>query len=274
MKPTLTSFKARWTKFRLTLQFSGEHLDCIQGRGIQHPISIDQASPSDLPFLFTSGGLKVVPGVSKIIRILSISAHDVTIELINTDLEEQGALMLITDFGETNTFVYDEKDIIRGEEATPSKSLHPTMNVDLLSAAILRVVIYCKPLVQPGLAKGLEEALEGNTELHTLWTLLLSLEKELCPSSNTASHGLSVYVTKYLQFEIDLAVMKTHCVAILENMSAKIVEEFHFQETIFAWGGRKLSGMCVSSHVLCFQLIDGPIMSSQVSLVKLEEVSS
>ncbi len=236
LKPILTSLKAHWTKYRLTLQLDGEYLDCIQGRLISHEIVIEKAIPSELPFIFIKGGLKITPA-STMTTIVS-TCKQLTIEFVHTDIESIGEIYVITDFGESNTIEYSEKDIVRGEEAAPSKSLHPTMNTELLSAAILRVAIYCKRL-------GGLEVLQENTELLTLWTLLLALEEELCPLTNSGV-GLRTYVTKYLRSEIDIISMKTQCISILEIISSKTVEEFQFKENVLAWGGRKLTGKRIS----------------------------
>ncbi len=104
------------------------------------------------------------------------------------------------------------------------------MNAEFLSAAVLRVAIYCKRL-------GGLDALGSNAELLMLWTLLLDLEKELCGTT-----VLPNYVSQYLSGEDDITTMRNKCVSVLATMAMMTVEDFQFRENIFAWGGRKLAG--------------------------------
>ncbi len=100
LRPSLTSFKAQWTKYRVTLSFQGENLDCIKGRLLEKEIIVGSTSQDDLPFWFSKGGLKANPD-SKITTIIP-SSKKVTIEISNADLEPVGEVKLSTDFGDTN----------------------------------------------------------------------------------------------------------------------------------------------------------------------------
>ena len=64
-----------------------------------------------------------------------------TVDLLGVTLKAPGKISLKTDFGETNSLAFTEESVIVSKELAPSKSLHPIMNGEFLSSALLRVAI-------------------------------------------------------------------------------------------------------------------------------------
>jgi len=229
--PKLISFSMIVTPHRTTFHFTGEYLDCVCGRVTFKELEINANSISNLPFELKSG--QILPGKHAKIISLVASFGKLKLDIVDCKFDyEKGEILVRTDFGKSNTVMFTSRDVTRGEESAPSKALHPTMNVEFLSAGLLRIAIYCRKY-------GGIEALKGNPRMEDLWKLLLDMESILIPDKPR----LENYVLQYLEKEIDIGTMRNMCLEPLSIMSAKTVAEFVQKENIIQRGGRKLLGI-------------------------------
>lgn len=144
IKPKLLSFNMIKTNKRVTMNFVGEYLDSLKCRltltDKELEIKADQLD--SMPFKFRGG--RFTPSAHAKIISLAPSYGKVVIEVFACEFGHEGEVSLFTDFGETNSVKFNHSNIVNGEEPTPSKSLHPTMNAEFLSAAMLRIALCCR----------------------------------------------------------------------------------------------------------------------------------
>lgn len=229
VRPKLLSLSMIWTSHRVTLSFAGENLDSVRGRLMDREIDITLGNvDSILPFRFRVGTL--APGKHAKITAITPGWSKLVIEVVGCVFPEEGEVSIFTDFGESNAVRFNAQNIVRGEESAPSKSLHPTMNAEFLSAAVLRIAIYCRK-------HGNLEVLQQNPRLHQLWLTILSLERRVCRDLT-----LKTYVEQYLQQDMDIGTMRNMCIATLSTVSKRTVEDFVYRENFLLRGGRKLIG--------------------------------
>ena len=243
VRPKLTKFNMIQTKHRVTMNFEGEYLDTLKCRLTDRELEIRSSQLDNLPFNFRSAGTFEPKEHAKIVS-LAPSWGKVVIEVIGCSFGREGEISLYTDLGETNAVRFNTTNIVDGQESAPSKSIHPTMNAEFLSAAALRIALYCRS------KKGaVLESLESNPRLSLLWELLLSLEKKLCSEKDRA---LEKNLNQFLKGDTDIATMRNMCIGIFADISRKTVQDFVPKENILLRGVRKILGECVlvSSEVL------------------------
>eukprot|EP01035_Chromulina_nebulosa_P022391 gene22391-28994_t len=230
LRPKLTSFNMIQTKHRVTMNFEGEYLDTLKCRLADRELEIKATQLGSLPFNIRSGTFE--PKDHAKIVSLAPSSGKVVIEVIGCNFGREGEVSLYTDLGETNPVRFNSTNVVDGEESAPSKSIHPTMNAEFLSAAALRIALYCR-------SKGdVLQCLGNNQRLSLLWSLLLSLEKLLC-----TEQVLEKYLNQFLKGEVDIATMRNMCVGVFADISRKTVQDFVPKENILLRVGRKILGI-------------------------------
>ena len=228
------------------MNFEGEYLDTLRCRLTDRELEIKTTQLDSLPFNFRAGTFEP-KDYAKIVS-LAPSWGKVVIEVIGCSFGREGEISLYTDLGETNPVRFNSTNIVDGEESAPSKSLHPTMNAEFLSAAALRIALYCRSNNKGDKGDGGLQCLERNPRLSLLWSLLLSLEKLLC-----TEQVLEKYLNQFLKGETDIATMRNMCVGVFADISRKTVQDFVHKENILLRAGRKILGIVL--YVVLFSTI-------------------
>jgi GTP-binding protein EngB required for normal cell division len=244
IQPKITSFRIMITGERVALHFMGENLDTVVMRLNEESealLSITMQNVQLLPFRLKAGKMKIT-NQSKLLTVIP-SWSKAVVELTNVEFDSTGEITLKTDFGESNGFTYTAEHVIRCEETPPSKFLHPTMNAEFLSAAMLRVAICCKPYIQkedfPVSVKKIGGYLEDNPRIFEVLKLLLDLEGRLV--SSPSQRNLQSNLIQYLNNEIDISTMRNMSLGTFEILSRKTTEDFHVKESPFRKIGRKVA---------------------------------
>lgn len=266
VKPKLTSASILYQPHRhqLTIQLLGENLDAVLGRFAEleesnitnrqscgYSISCDPMS-SVWPIAITLSGnpsqTLLIPRTQvKIASILS-TWSEVIIHVANCDLQEEsldhraGEVRLRTDFGESDIVPITADDILKPStsESSPFTSinaLHPTMNADFLSIAVIRIAVY-----GDGAGRSLTR-LQENSLLQELWLLLMSLESLATNPSTHSSSKIQELLMQYWKCQISLAKLRTLAKVVFTELSQKVVSAISINENPALYLARKLTGL-------------------------------
>ena len=230
--PRITAVSMIQTPRRLTFNFEGKYLDSVQMRLLESDIAITSVAEfAQLPLTVPSDCVSILPAA----RMLSVRCFpDKTIiDVVGVSLRGPGTLSLKTDFGETNVLPFTDDSTVQGQESTPSKSLHPTMNAEFLSGAFLRVAICCK------MCGGRDNLPARNRGMAELLDLLLSIEGDL---HGFTDNKLNNILGQFMEDRVDVGMLRNMCLPRFEEMSRIATEPVKVEETFVYKGVRKVTG--------------------------------
>jgi hypothetical protein len=216
LTPQIDNFSIIWTEQQTTITFVGKHLDSSIARAVYattETLVVDQ-----LPFRLVSSTCHIDLTVRSRIEFLDARSHKMMLGINACSLStSEGDIQVINDFGMSNVFHFTSSHVTRGTPSSPNRALHPTMNPEFLSAAYLRVAIFCHRY-----GKGI---LAENIPLKSLWDLLVDLEN--CTLPNTPiNEQLPSTLDQYLEGQTDIGTMRNMSYARFEKIAEKIVSDF------------------------------------------------
>ena len=228
--PRVTDVFMICTPTKFTIHFEGTNLDCVQKRLMEAELSIAPETINKLPFRVKLDRFSFQSQDAKLTKVQCFP-NKAVIELSGVHLKGPGSISLVTDFGETKAFSYAENKIINRDDSSLAKSLHPTMNAEFLSSALLRVAIMAN---QTG--TGIEGLKEQNPSIYDLWCILLDLEKNIFEMQL----GLSKYMNQYLTGKISIGDLKKMCLEKFEEMSRQATLEAPLEKDHAVYRGMKV----------------------------------
>lgn len=219
ISPKISKLKIIKTEDKFTFTMIGENLDSLLMRDVN---SSEYAKLSDnSPIKFGA----MSPDLNSIKYVQSEWTNAV-IELSRIEVPTNGSITLRTDFGESLEFPFTDANISGGKTVAPSKWLHPTMNAEFLSSALLRVAIFKRKDVI-------------NPDLDRLWNHLLTLEALTCANE---TNKLSKAMTQFLCKEIDISTFRNMAMDKLEIVARVATEDYVQSENIVVKVARKAVG--------------------------------
>lgn len=207
--PCITDVSMIQTPTKFSINFEGQFLDCMRMRLFEKEVPVTTQSINNLPFNVEFNNFDIQSSQAKILRVRCFP-NKATVDLSGLSLVAPGNITLKTDFGETNSLPYTDEKIIGGNDLALSKQLHPTMNAEYLSSALLRVAITAKA------SGGLQNLSTCNPAMYDLWLILLDLEKNIF----NLPEVLNKNMTQYLDDIIDIGQLKHMCMrSVFEEVS-------------------------------------------------------
>ena len=259
LKPTIKNIKIIRATQRVTLTFEGVNLEAIFLRELSGEMVLTNANVHKLPFRFQDDIFDFSPGKSKVLDIHS--SHDkVIIRLYLFQIPAKGHVVLLTDFGRSNDFHFDEEHTHKEKDYAPSTVLHRTMNAKLLSAAFLRVALCSKQAVgsaRIGSQRSFTSLLAANYSINFMWNMLLDVERFVTDGSPSK---LESALEEYLNGDksIDITELRNECLHQFEFISSRTTEEWKYKENVIKYHLRKGIGMnsFAMYDITCFNILN------------------
>lgn len=233
LKPVLTSIKIVNTTQRVTLTFEGSNLEPVLLRELSQELNLTRDNIKLLPFHFRNAHCETVAGKSKLLDIQWFS-NKVVVRLHHVRVPLQGFVALSTDFGVSNEIQYGAENVVQGEEFAPCRVLHPTMNAEFLSAAMLRVALCWRRIIKTAGSKPDDLSLV-DLSMHKLWTVLLDIESYVIDGNSE----LELLLQRFLDGTSDITELRNECLHQFEEMSRQVTKPFKHKENLAVYALRK-----------------------------------
>lgn len=234
LTPKLTDVKIIIRTSNVDITFEGINLECVLWRELDKEESLTENNGKKLPFLFKDAKCDLSSGKSKLLSITPCN-NKVVIRLYSVKIPHSGFISILTDFGKSNEVKFGSDNVVIGEEFTPHRVLHPTMNTEFLSAAMLRVALCWKN--EPRAGGGGE--VPPDPYMNQLWCKLLEIEGITIKREKQV---LQKVMSEYLAGKRTISFLRNECLSEFQEMSRVTTETFQYKENVAVYMIRKSVG--------------------------------